>query len=610
VNSPATTPAPTGTLVQTDYTGVGPEDAPSIPGYEIEREIGRGGMGVVYKARQVGLNRTVAIKMILDGQYATAGEIRRFRAEGEAIAKLRHPNVVGVYDLGQVGKKPYFVLEYVSGGSLDRRLRDGPLPVPEAVALAAALADGVAAAHAAGIVHRDLKPANILLDADGTPKVADFGIAKTQGADGLTQTGAVVGTPAYMSPEQAAGRVREVGPASDIYALGAILYELLTGSPPFKGESLLSTLDLVRHTPPEPVRRRRRGVPRPLEAVCLKCLEKDPADRYPSAAALADDLRRVAAGGRPTGAVRPAIRRRRAVAAGLAVVLAVAAAVVGLRPRPTPAVPNDGPTGGVHAVLVAVSRYDAPGFTEQWQYAERDAQTLARSLEDLWAVPAANIRLLSARAAADDPTLAPTRANVRAAIGRLRQTTRPDSTVLVFLSGSGVQGKPPGPPPGRPLRGPGGFPGLFHFVPADGDPDRPDTLLSENELTAELAAVPARVRLVLADACRTPRPFPPNAVRPGPPVPDVAVFFGGRPGEPTQEDAVLRHGVFARAVINALEDGADADGNGRLTLDELARFVTDDVRLAVDRLRLPPQHPDLIGRVPPETVLLTRPAGR
>jgi predicted Ser/Thr protein kinase len=268
----------------------------NIPGYEVLGELGRGGMGVVYKARQIGLNRLVALKMILAGEHAGPQEKARFRLEAEAVARLQHPGIVQIYDIGEQEGRPYFSLEFVDGGSLAQQLDGTPLPVWEAARLTKALARAVHHAHQRGIVHRDLKPANVLLTAEGTPKITDFGLAKLLGTEGQTQSGAVVGTPSYMAPEQAGGKKKLIGPATDVYALGAILYELLTGRPPFRADTPLDTLLQVMSEEPVPPSRLHDGVPRRLETICLKCLRKDPAQRYANAEALAEDLRRFLAG--------------------------------------------------------------------------------------------------------------------------------------------------------------------------------------------------------------------------------------------------------------------------------------------------------------------------
>ena len=288
----ATTAAETGPDGRDDRETASP-GAPSLPGYEVLGELGRGGMGVVYKARQVSLNRTVALKMLPGGAYAERHELARFLGEAEAVAAVKHPHVVQVYDFGQCDARPYFAMEYLGGGSLVDLIRtSGRLAPATAAALVEKVARGVQAAHDLGIVHRDLKPANVLLADDGEPKVADFGLAKRGGRTDLTRTGAVMGTPHYMAPEQAAGRAKFVGPAADVYALGAILYECLTGRTPFAAEDTVRLLVKVVEDEPEPVRRLAPDVPRDLEAVCLKCLRKEPAARYATAEDLAADLRR------------------------------------------------------------------------------------------------------------------------------------------------------------------------------------------------------------------------------------------------------------------------------------------------------------------------------
>ena len=286
---------PTVTVKTDGRTSPAPRERPipSIDGYEILGELGRGGMGVVYRARQVLLNRSCVLKMILAGAHADAEAIVRFLAEAEAVARMQHPNVVQIHHIGEADGLPFFELEYVEGGSLDRRLDGTPWPARRAAELIEALARGVAEAHRLGIVHRDLKPANVLLAADGTPKVTDFGLAKSQAMDsGLTRTDLIMGSPQYMAPEQASGRTREVGPAADVYALGAILYELLTGRPPFRAATVLETLEQVKNAEPVPPGKLQPGLARDLETICLKCLQKDPSRRYATAGELADDLGR------------------------------------------------------------------------------------------------------------------------------------------------------------------------------------------------------------------------------------------------------------------------------------------------------------------------------
>jgi serine/threonine-protein kinase len=262
-----------------------------VPGYEILGELGRGGLGVVFRARQLSLNRIVALKMIRADLFPGPAERLRFRSEAEAAARLHHPGVLQVHDFGDSAGQPYIAMEYTSGGSLAGKAAGGVMPPEEAGRIVSALARAVHAAHQKGIIHRDLKPANVLLAEDGTAKVADFGLARLLESDsGLTQSGAVLGTPNYMAPEQASGRSREVGPATDVYGLGAILYELLTGRPPFKAASVLETLEQVRSAEIVPPSRLRQGLPAELEAICLRCLSKNPQKRYPSAAALAEAI--------------------------------------------------------------------------------------------------------------------------------------------------------------------------------------------------------------------------------------------------------------------------------------------------------------------------------
>jgi serine/threonine protein kinase len=316
---PPPSPADLPTLAPSGPAGPGEETAcPLVPGYQILSELGRGGMGVVYKARQEGLDRLVALKMILAGSHAGPEQLARFRAEAKAIGHLRHPHIVQVYQVGQHEGKPFLALELAEGGSLAQALDGRPWPAERAAEFVAKLAGAVHAVHGKGIIHRDLKPGNVLL-ADGEPKITDFGLAKvldacaTVGGAGsapaLTETGIVLGTPSYMAPEQTGGRSREVGPLVDVYALGAILYELLTGRPPFHADTPLDTMLLVASEEPPPPRKLCPAVPLDLEKVCLKCLAKRSDERYASAAALADDLRRFCAG-EPVSARPPGLLRR------------------------------------------------------------------------------------------------------------------------------------------------------------------------------------------------------------------------------------------------------------------------------------------------------------
>ncbi|MHB1560835.1 MAG: WD40 repeat domain-containing serine/threonine protein kinase, partial [Isosphaeraceae bacterium] len=333
--SPAITEAPTmapslsvadGQTV--DYSGPREPSAPTrvryFGDYELIGEIARGGMGVVYRARQISLNRTVALKMILAGQFAGPDEIRRFHLEAEAAAGLEHPGIVPIYEAGEFEGQHYFSMGFVEGSSLANRVASGPLPSREAVSLTRKVAEAIQYAHDRGVIHRDLKPQNVLLDRDGKPRVTDFGLAKRVEADeGLTASGAVMGTPSYMPPEQAAGDVRAVGPAADIYSLGAVLYCLLTGRPPFQSASTMTTLVQVMESDPVSPRALNPSVDVDLETICLKCLQKEIHRRYATARDLADDLGRWLRGepivARPVGRLERAWRwcRRNPIVASL-----------------------------------------------------------------------------------------------------------------------------------------------------------------------------------------------------------------------------------------------------------------------------------------------------
>jgi WD40 repeat protein len=308
--------------------GVAPAVRESVPGYEILAVLGRGGMGVVYKARRVELGRIVALKMVLAGVHLSPRDLERFKSEAAAVARLQHPHIVQLYEFGEHDGRPYFSLEFVEGGSLHQRLKGEPLPTHLAAELTEKLARAVHYAHERGIVHRDIKPGNILLTADGEPKLTDFGLAKQVRVErGQTQTGTVLGTPSYMAPEQALGKSRDVGPTADVYALGAILYEMLTGRPPFRAETPLDTLMQVASEEPVPLSRLQPRLPQDLQTICMTCLQKEAHKRYLTAEGLADDLQRFIRGepiaARPIGRLERVYKwaRRRPAAAALVLLL-------------------------------------------------------------------------------------------------------------------------------------------------------------------------------------------------------------------------------------------------------------------------------------------------
>ena len=300
--------------------------AVSFGDYELIEEIARGGMGVVYKARQRRANRIVALKMILSGRLAGREEVSRFFTEAEAAAKLDHPGIVPIFDVGEVDGQHYYSMGFVDGETLADRIHDGPIDTKEACEITAKIADAVQYAHECGVIHRDLKPANVLLDKKKKPKVTDFGLAKQVESEGFTQTGVAMGTPSYMPPEQAAGELRNVGPQSDVYSLGAILYCLVTGRPPFQSATQMDILRQVLENEPIAPQDLNPGIPKDINTICLKSLQKDPHRRYLSAGDFRDELRRYLRGepilARPIGRIQRGWRwcRRKPTLAALLVI--------------------------------------------------------------------------------------------------------------------------------------------------------------------------------------------------------------------------------------------------------------------------------------------------
>ncbi|HEV3447479.1 MAG TPA: serine/threonine-protein kinase [Gemmataceae bacterium] len=362
-DSQATLDEPPGTKLSADFSvddtcheTAANAEYQSVAGYEILGTLGRGAMGVVYRARQRGLRRVVALKMILAGGHASDIELARFRTEAEAVGQLQHPNIVQVYEVGEHNGCPFLSLEFINGDSLQKKLGGMPQPVLHAAQMVQVLAQAMDFAHRKGIIHRDLKPANVMLMAGqgegsgesstisnaplvetlyGVPKIADFGLAKRLEEDaGQTRSGTILGTPSYMAPEQAEGRSKDVGPLADQYALGAILYEMLTGRPPFRGETVLDTLEQVRKQEPVPPAQLQPKVPRDLETICLKALQKEAQKRYADCAALAEDLRRFVASepilARPVSAPERFLRwcRRNPITASLSAGIAALLVVV------------------------------------------------------------------------------------------------------------------------------------------------------------------------------------------------------------------------------------------------------------------------------------------
>ena len=594
-------------------TPAAPAGLPTLPGYEVESELGRGGMGVVYRARERATGRTVALKMILSGRYASEKERARFHAEATSAAAVSHPNVVQVLTLGEHDGHPFLALEFCPGGTLADRLAAGPFAPTEAARLVAEIAGAVGAAHAQRVVHRDLKPANVLFDAAGRAKVADFGLAKRLDSEaGLTPTYAMLGTPDYMAPEQAAGHAYKVGPAADIYALGAILYHALAGKPPFQSSTFGETLMRVMRDEPALIRTLNIAVPRDLESIALKCLAKRPEDRYATAVDLAADLRRQLAGesvsARPMGwgvLVRRRLRRHAALmaAVGVAVAALAAAGVMAagrggngdagsaLAPVAAEALPQR------YALLVGVNKYERGAILE---HADYDANNFAKTLLGA-GYAGANVIVLSTEEPAES-LLSPKGANIRRELTALCARVRPGDSIVVTFSGYEKQ-----------------YPGSdeYYLRPSDGktrqygglvygearergeqvvedDTSYRSTLVSLSEVTAALAASEAASKAVIIDSCRSAEGVG-GAHRPKEPPPGVAVLFACSTGESTIEVSGdnSRGGVFTQRVCKALRGGA----NGRVTWGELVsgmnrlRFEAPDGTWVTNT-------PELLGSTP------------
>jgi hypothetical protein len=609
---------------QADTVAV-PAPTRGLPGYEIVEELGRGAMGVVYRARQVSLKRDVALKMILAGGHAGEQERQRFMAEAEVIASVQHPGIVQVFDFGTSDGLPYLVLEFCPGSTLAARLAGKPLPPTAAARLIAQIADAVQAAHERGVVHRDLKPGNVLLTADGSPKVADFGLARRGEGSGMTLSGAVMGTPAYMAPEQARG-LKAVGPAADVYALGVMLYEALTGRVPFKGETAQDTLMRTLTDAPPPPRSHNAAVPAALEAVCLKCLEKDPAKRYASAKELAEELRNFLAG-RPVVAQAKSAPPRRtravvgwvlvAVAAGVLLPVLVAAGLVAaflVGPRESkqprepnatnsagpqesvvnhlvgqpPPPPSDPPLvkvkGGRHALLVGVNEFRDPAFATL-KYCDADVESLAEVLGG--ESGGFTVRVLNTARGKRDPKDAPTAANVRRELAALAANRKRADVILFVAAGTGAQ---------LTVKDPGGKDkerSFAFFCPADADfkqvgyrTGRSDRLLNLNHLMTQMGQSGAGFKLALFDACRNEHAArgtdAPGEADPGSGDGDVrvprgvAAFFSCKSGQFAYESDKLRHGIFIHSVLQALT-GKAKNEDGEATWDGLTAYVKRQV---------------------------------
>jgi serine/threonine protein kinase len=523
-----------------------PGTFPSIPGYRIEAEIARGGMGVVYRAWQESLQRTVAIKIVLDGELAGDEARRRFLIEARAAARLSHPNIVQVFEIGEAGGRLFFAMEYCSGGSLLERSR---LAQPEPIQAARSvmtLARAVQAAHDARVLHRDLKPANVLLTADGTLKLADFGLARQMDEAGRTASGMPMGTPGYMAPEQVRAQVHAQGEAVDVYGLGGILYHQLTGRPPFQADAMYDALERVLHEPPVPVRQRAPEVPLALEAICLRCLEKEPAKRFRSARDLADALEEFCKS--PDKAPRRPWPWHWAALAGVVLLLGLIVCIAVSR---SGGGPDEGPfpVKTLHALVVGVGSDDN-------RIPSDDAEAVRELLLAQEGSLAKRVQL--------DP-LFDKEATRAAILGWLKARAGKvidDDLVVIYLSGAGGSSDQAG--------------RAFVFGCHNADPTIPEDEagLGGGEFLAALAACGGRA-VVLVDAAKAgalekdlPKQFNP-----------VLILACGATEEAYVSQA-SRHGLFTQALLDALQPDkspANTNSDGQIDTRELAQFVQKHV---------------------------------
>jgi hypothetical protein len=559
-------------------------------------------MGVVYRARQINLGRIVALKTVLHGEYASPEARRRFRIEAEAVARLQHPNIVQIFDIGEHDGRLYFALEYCSGGSLDARISGKPVTPSEAAHLVELLARAVQAIHEHQLVHRDLKPANVLLTADGQPKITDFGLARRLDQNRQTQSGAVMGTPCYMAPEQARGDTKDVGPAADIYALGAILYQCLTARPPFFAKSSFDTMKEVLEKEPIHPRSFNRHIDRDLEIICLKCLEKAPSNRYGSAAELAEDLHRFQAGepirARPVNLLERLGRRlkQHPVTIVLAAILGLGLlwlwALAARPPLNTSAVTGPSTTiaappiaaplpGRQHALLIGVNEYqDAPaiGRTTGLAQADRDAVRIGRALCVNGHAPE-NVSVMSTNEPVSE-RLYPSAEHIRQQLHRIVSLLEEPDSVLVFFAGYELQ-----------------FPGSdeYFICPADAKRQDRTTLISLSEIGDELARAKAKCKIVIVDSCRLlEREGTERAATPKSPPKGVAILFGCSAGENAYEEQDKKAGLFSYCLWEGLQGAADLNKDGKITWPELVSYLRRQVPECAGRYGLH-QLPEAIG---------------